>query len=803
MKKQIILALALLIAGALPAQEKGSYLDFNIGGGLHNLSYSLLNGTEKGQAGYTLNAGYSYFFTPDWGFRTGLGFQNFSSVSTLNYLSSSPDTDSDGEAYVFKANYTDLKERQQVLLLDIPLAIQYRHTLSKKFGLLASVGAKVAIPFSSTFKTTGGEFVTTGYYSQWNVELSDMPQHGFSTMTNSFTGNTALKLSYMGIADLGGLFKLSEKLDLYVGGYVNYGLNNVLKADTKLIYQPNGVYNGLFASSQTNHVIPVSFGVKVGVYLHLGKNKHSDTPVVSVVSADSGRFNNQSNRVGSINATSSLNPSSTVSKDAVGGQVGSGVKPSTTITGQSTNGNITMNGTGTTDQSGRSINPVNPLNTTSSLYPSGAVSKVAVGGQVGSGVKASNTIPGQSSNANTNLNGTTTIGQSGRSLAPVNSLNATSSLNPSGATSKVAVGNQVGSGVKAPGTIAGQSSNANVNPNGVSRTGQSGRSLTLVNPLNATRSLNPSGAVSKVVVGGLVGSGIKASSTIPGQSSNVNVNPNGVSKTGQSGRPLTPATSLNATSSLNTSGDVSKVAVGGQLGTGIKPANTIPGQSTNANGTPNGTTPTYQFGRSTDSLSTANSGNLKSAVSKESVTKPAPRGFRKFINSILSRPSSHKLVPVLPIEPSNQAGKNNPDQSTDLSNPAGTSNSDQPIDPAFERAKDIASTMNLQFGFDSYQAANAKDANIKELSEILIAHPKIHLLFIGHTCDIGSREVNIKLGMKRVENVMQRFIEQGVPEIQLIGESKAFDDPLVPNTSAENRAKNRREEIKVFKRGGF
>ena len=87
MKKQIILALALLIAGALPAQEKGSYLDFNIGGGLHNLSYSLLNGTEKGQAGYTLNAGYSYFFTPDWGFRTGLGFQNFSSVSTLNYLS--------------------------------------------------------------------------------------------------------------------------------------------------------------------------------------------------------------------------------------------------------------------------------------------------------------------------------------------------------------------------------------------------------------------------------------------------------------------------------------------------------------------------------------------------------------------------------------------------------------------------------------------------------------------------------------------------------------------------------------------
>jgi len=53
--------------------------------------------------------------------------------------------------------------------------------------------------------------------------------------------------------------------------------------------------------------------------------------------------------------------------------------------------------------------------------------------------------------------------------------------------------------------------------------------------------------------------------------------------------------------------------------------------------------------------------------------------------------------------------------------------------------------------------------------------------------------------MKRVDTVIQKFLDQGVPESQLIGESKGYDEPLVPNDTAENRAKNRRVEINVIK----
>jgi len=120
-------------------------------------------------------------------------------------------------------------------------------------------------------------------------------------------------------------------------------------------------------------------------------------------------------------------------------------------------------------------------------------------------------------------------------------------------------------------------------------------------------------------------------------------------------------------------------------------------------------------------------------------------------------------------------------------------------DDPFQEAKLIAESMNLMFGFNSYLVTNAKNDKIKELSKLLKANSYIHLRFVGHTCNIGSHEINLKFGMKRAINVKQKFVDQGVSINQLIGESKAYDQPLVPNNSKSNRAKNRRVVISVFK----
>ncbi len=256
------------------AKDSCQYLHINVGGGMNELNYQLQDGTQKGLPGFTINAAYSFLFTPHWGIQTGLGLQSFRALSEIDMLTKAAATDVDGEAYELRTYYTDWQEKQQVLYLDIPLTGLYRFALTEKISIQASAGAKVSFPLQTSFKTLGGEITTTGYYDQWNLELTDLPPYGFYTPSTSFSGRFKKKTSYMGVADLGGLVKLSDKTDLYVGGYLNYGLNNVLIPENKLIFEQNGTYNGALTSNQTNHVRPISVGLKVGLYWRIKEKMH-------------------------------------------------------------------------------------------------------------------------------------------------------------------------------------------------------------------------------------------------------------------------------------------------------------------------------------------------------------------------------------------------------------------------------------------------------------------------------------------------------------------------------------------------
>ena len=265
--------LGLFIVGLIHGREVQHYLYFNGGGGLNNLSYNLQDGTQKGRFGNTINVGYSFFFNKNFGVLTGVGFQNFGAISTINKQFKTPDVDSDGANYEFRANYANWKEKQNSLFVDIPLAFQFQQPITSRLALISSIGAKISFPLNTNYKTVGGEIVTTGYYSQWNVEYKNLPQHGFTTITDAYKGSLSFKTAYIGTADLGTIYAITERINLYFGGYFNYGINNILKPDSKLIYQPDGVYNGVLSSSQTNSVKPVSMGLKLGVYFQLGKVK--------------------------------------------------------------------------------------------------------------------------------------------------------------------------------------------------------------------------------------------------------------------------------------------------------------------------------------------------------------------------------------------------------------------------------------------------------------------------------------------------------------------------------------------------
>jgi len=274
MKKLLIAALALGATAAAQAQKGDQFLSLSVGGGFHQLGYSIDNGSRKGGAGYTIATGYTYFFSPCWAISTGLGLQSFKATSTLNLLTKSPGVDAEGDAYELRTRYNGWKEEQSATLIDIPVAATYRYAFTPRIGLTASAGAMLSIPTKSTYKATGSTITTTGYYSQWDVELSDIPEQGFRTFKERPSGDITLRSTVALLADAGATYQLTDAICLYGGIYASYGMGSMLKADSKPIYLKDGTYKGLFASDALGKVRPLAVGVKLGVVWNLIKTNH-------------------------------------------------------------------------------------------------------------------------------------------------------------------------------------------------------------------------------------------------------------------------------------------------------------------------------------------------------------------------------------------------------------------------------------------------------------------------------------------------------------------------------------------------
>ncbi len=70
----------------------------------------------------------------------------------------------------------------------------------------------------------------------------------------------------------------------------------------------------------------------------------------------------------------------------------------------------------------------------------------------------------------------------------------------------------------------------------------------------------------------------------------------------------------------------------------------------------------------------------------------------------------------------------------------------------------------------------------------------------GHTDDIGKREKNYEISYLRALSVLQFFLEKRMRPSFFSISAYGQDRPMVPNTSKENRAKNRRVEILIKNR---
>ncbi|MEZ4286775.1 MAG: OmpA family protein [Polyangiales bacterium] len=88
-----------------------------------------------------------------------------------------------------------------------------------------------------------------------------------------------------------------------------------------------------------------------------------------------------------------------------------------------------------------------------------------------------------------------------------------------------------------------------------------------------------------------------------------------------------------------------------------------------------------------------------------------------------------------------------------------------------------------------------------ELAELLRAEPKIELVEVqGHTDNSGNSDSNMELSQRRAEAVSDWLTSQGVSADRLTSRGYGDLQPIVPNITAENRARNRRVQFTIHRR---
>ncbi|MGZ3864544.1 MAG: OmpA family protein [Bacteroidia bacterium] len=105
---------------------------------------------------------------------------------------------------------------------------------------------------------------------------------------------------------------------------------------------------------------------------------------------------------------------------------------------------------------------------------------------------------------------------------------------------------------------------------------------------------------------------------------------------------------------------------------------------------------------------------------------------------------------------------------------------------------------NIFFDVDKFDLKPESKAECEKLVNFLKQNPKLRIEISGHTDSDGNKKANQVLSQNRAKAVQDYVIAAGIPASRLTFKGYGDSKPKVANTSAENKAKNRRTEIKII-----
>jgi len=102
----------------------------------------------------------------------------------------------------------------------------------------------------------------------------------------------------------------------------------------------------------------------------------------------------------------------------------------------------------------------------------------------------------------------------------------------------------------------------------------------------------------------------------------------------------------------------------------------------------------------------------------------------------------------------------------------------------------------IYFDVNSDKLKPESTPSIKEIATVMKDNPDIKVKIIGHTDSDGADDSNLDLSKRRAESVKKELIATyGIESGRLETEGKGESQPMAPNDSGMNKAKNRRVEF--------
>lgn len=273
--KNIIILLSLALSNLIVAQKGNFYISVQSGANTVEDKTNFTFASPK--IGGSIKAGYVYNLNERFGLGTGVEYTMYNQTAQIH----NGDTyttvlvDDMGSAFEYRIKATNYREEQTLKAFQIPLFLQLKTALTTTNSFYCRLGGKLVIPSKFKIDASAASVSGSGYYPDVNLEITDLPSHGFGTQNNwKASGTYKTKLAYMASAEAGFDFKIGAKSSIYTGFFIDYGLTNVVDSNdaaTSFVgYNPSSINdraaNGVYSSNNINSK-PMSFGVTLGLNL--------------------------------------------------------------------------------------------------------------------------------------------------------------------------------------------------------------------------------------------------------------------------------------------------------------------------------------------------------------------------------------------------------------------------------------------------------------------------------------------------------------------------------------------------------